>query len=234
MTVCWCLCKSRASTLLKSLLKLKRVPKHPPMGPSHHWGALAPATSPPQPAQDRQPTAGRLLAVVCHGTELLESLGQAEAPPSRVQACTIEVWPEGLLSWGLDLLKATPLASLGQPGARRSGSPKGLEMFGASCCRAANAVPLLQAGREGGEERGDSQSHAPAPCPGCPWVCRSCGAQEKVPVALKRDQPAVQARVGLDQDELEWGCLNLQCPWAGLACPLRPRSSSPDLAPLPC
>lgn len=165
MTVCWCLCKSRASTLLKSLLKLKCVPKQPPMGTSHCWGALAPATSLPQPAQDRQPTAGRLLAVVCRGTELLEPLGQAEAPPSRVQACTIEVWPKGFLSWGLGSLKATPLASLGQPGARRSGSPKGLEVFGASCCHAANAVPLLQAGREGGEARGDRQGRAQAPCP---------------------------------------------------------------------
>ena len=32
--------------------------------------------------------AGRSLAVVCCGTELLEALEQAEVPPSRVQACT--------------------------------------------------------------------------------------------------------------------------------------------------
>lgn len=150
--------------------------------------------------------------MVCHGMELLEVLGQAEVPPSRVQACTIKVRPEGLLSWGLGLLKAIPLASLGHPGAGRSVSPKGLEMFGTPRCHAANAVPLSRADRQGGEERGDSQGHAPAPCPGCVWVCRSHGTQEKVPVALKQSQLAGQARPGLDKDELAWGCLSLQCP----------------------
>lgn len=153
--------------------------------------------------------AGRSVALVCRGMEVL---GQAEVPPSSVQARTIEVWPEGLLSWALGLLKTIPLTSLGHPGVGRGGSHKGLEMFGMPQCYGANAVPLSWAGREGGEERGDSHDCALAPCPGNVGVCRSHGAQEKVPVALKQGQFAVQARMGLDQDQLAWGCLNLQCP----------------------
>lgn len=137
---------------------------------------------------------------------LLDALEQAEVSPSRVQTCTIEVWPKGSLFWGPGLLKAIPLASIGHLGAGRSSSPKDFEMFSEPRHCAANAVPLSQAGREGGEERGDSQ--------GCPqhraWrVWGVAGAQKKEPVGLKQGQPAGPARMGLDQDELTWGCLNL-------------------------
>lgn len=137
---------------------------------------------------------------------LLDALEQAEVSPSRVQTCTIEVWPKVLLFWGPGLLKAIPLANIGHLGAGRSRSPKDLEMFSAPRHRAANAVPLSQAGKEGGEERGDSR--------GCPQhrACRVrgvAGTQKKVSVGLKQGQPAGPARTGLDQDELTWGCLNL-------------------------
>lgn len=49
--------------------------------------------------------------MVCCGMEVL---GQAEVLPSRVQACTIEVRSEGLLTWGLDLLKAPAWDTLEQ------------------------------------------------------------------------------------------------------------------------
>ena len=82
-------------------------------------------------------------------------------------------------------------------------------MFDALCH---HAVPLSQAGREGRGGEGRQPGPSPAPCPGCAWGCRSHGAQEKVSVALKRGQPAGPARMGLDQNELMWSCLNLQCP----------------------
>lgn len=62
-------------------------------------------------AQSGRPMAGRSLAVVCCGMEVL---GQAEVLPSRVQVCTIEVRSEGLLAWGLGLLKAPARDTLEQ------------------------------------------------------------------------------------------------------------------------
>lgn len=47
--------------------------------------------SPLLPSQDRWPMAGRSLAVLCGGLELLKELGQAEVSPGRVQACIIKV-----------------------------------------------------------------------------------------------------------------------------------------------
>lgn len=44
--------------------------------------------------------------MVCCGMELLEALEQAEVQPSRMQASTIKIHPEGLLSWGPGLLKS--------------------------------------------------------------------------------------------------------------------------------
>ena len=62
--------------------------------------------SPSLPAQRRWLMAGGSLAVVCCDLELLGTLEQAEVLLSRVPSCTIEVWPESLLSCGPGLLKA--------------------------------------------------------------------------------------------------------------------------------
>lgn len=135
---------------------------------TEHW--VLPRIDHCQPRAGGRWQGGRWLWCVV-ARSLLDALEQAEVSPSKVQTCTIEVWPKGLLVWGPGLLKAILLASIGHLGAGRSSSPKDLEMFSAPRHRAANAVPLSQAGKEGGEE-GRQPGLSPAPCLPCVWACR--------------------------------------------------------------